>query len=233
MKKGILLAAALATAAAAPVAAYDPIVYPTNAPAGVVVAPTDVSSEFSDLLARTVATNATTASVELLRAFIADLYATVETMPGSEGWDAALDALIAASFSNCVTRTEASAFATKAGVNAALAALGPEAVGALPANGYGAVTNAADIGPDPWFTLSFSAQDRMVRVTGTGTNYVSGVYAPNGVECHFLASGFDALLWPTNAAVVRGADAYDPERENAYSIRAVNGTPLVEWLFAK
>lgn len=223
-----ILAAFAAFLLAARAAAYDPIVYPTNAPAGVVVAPTDLSSEFSDLLARTVATNPAPASVELLRAFVADLYATVETMPGSEGWDTALDALIAASFSNCVTRAEAGA-----AINAALAGLNPAAVGALPADGYGAVTNAADIGHDPWFSLSFSAQDRMVRVTGTGTNYVSGVYAPNGVECHFLASGFDAVLWPTNAAVVRGADLYNTAKENAWSVRSVNGTPFVEWLFAK
>ena len=226
MKTTIALLALFLAATAA--LAYDPIVYPTNAPAGVVVAPTDAGPEFADLLARTVATNTAPASVELLRAFVADLYATVGTMPGAEGWDEALDAIVSTAYSNLVTHAEAAA-----AINAALAGLTPAAVGALPAAGYPAVAAPTDAGPDPYGAVSFTASARALRVTGEGTNYVSAVYAPNGVECHYLVGGFDAVRWPTGAVEFVGADLYDPAKENAYLVRSVNGTPVLQWLFAK
>lgn len=205
----------LLAAAALCARAYDPIVYPTNAPSGDVIAPFLATNVVSDLLADAISTNAPAGETAALRAVLADLYATVHAMPGTAEFDGLAQALLEASFSNCWTRAEAEAAAASnavahASLAAALAAISPSSIGAAP-EPQSSWTNIVRSAV-PVVDLVFEPDEWMREYSTTNaaqTLVVDSAYVPPGPPRLVRLSGFAGVAWPSGSRVLGGAPAAD------------------------
>ena len=204
----ILAAAALGTRAD-----YTPVVYPTNAPTGEVIAPFLAMNVVSDLLAEAISTNAPAGETAALRAVLSDLYATVQTLPGAGEFDGLAEALLAASFSNCWTRAEQTAAAmSNANAHAALAAavagISPATIGAMPTPR--AWWSNIDRSANPIVELEFGATEwqRAYSTTNAAqTLVVEWATVPAGPPRLVRVSGFAGVSWPSGTRVLGEAPA--------------------------
>jgi len=208
-----ILLAILAAAALDARAAYTPVVYPTNAPAGEVIAPFLATNIVSDLIADAIATNAPAGETAALRAVLSDLYATVQTLPGTGEFDELAEALLEASFSNCWTRAEESAAAlSNATAHATLAAvvagISPATIGALP-KPRASWTNLVRTA-NPVVDLAFEPDEWQVQFSTTNaaqTLVVDSASVPAGPARLVRVSGFSGVSWPTGARILGGDPA--------------------------
>lgn len=196
-----------------------------------------VSNAVSGLLAATVAELPAESTLEVLRLAVADLWDAVGRLSDLSLYDDVSDAigsLVAASLTNYVARAELAALvpASRTVNGRSLAAnvtLSAADVGALPAAGYSAIS-PANLGQSPFVYVEFSAVERVLNYTGSGTLDVGGVHAPNGPPCHLVLAGFSSVSWPDDTAI---DGSYDPAKTNYYEIGAVNGQSYVRHLFAR
>lgn len=208
---------AILAAAALCARAYDPIVYPTNAPSGEVIAPFLATNVVSDLLADAISTNAPAGETAALRMVLADVAEQVRAMPGGDDYDEIVDATLALAYSNQITRAEAAALyapktnaVTPAALAAALAAISPSSIGAAPEprSSWTNIVRSAN----PVVDIAFEPYEWMREYSTTNaaqTLVVDSAYVPPGPPRFVRLSGFAGVAWPSGSRVLGGAPATD------------------------
>ena len=186
----------LLAAAALCARAYDPIVYPTNAPSGDVIAPFLATNVVANLLADAISTNAPQGEIAALRMILADVAEQVRAMPGGDDYDEIVDATLALAYSNQITRAEAAALyapKTNAVTPATLAAVTTlSALNAAPAAYYGTSHHTMDRTANPICNVVFYPSDFEVEIVTQNTGatlQITGFQIEDGPPRYLLISG--------------------------------------------
>ena len=183
----------LLAAAALCARAYDPIVYPTNAPSGDVIAPFLATNVVANLLADAISTNAPQGEIAALRMVLADVAEQVRAMPGGDDYDEIVDATLALAYSNQITRAEAAAiYAPKTNAVTPAAFAAGTTLSALGAEPSSFSSRTMDRTANPICNVVFYPSDFEVEIVtqNTGTTLqITGFQIEDGPPRYLLISG--------------------------------------------